>query len=184
MVKPSKRFKKDRSGQWWYHFGQKNPCRMRTQVVQCAGCGVEFVQNPIKRRDGQPVLHCSRTCGLKASYAKQKNSSGWKGEQSRHWKGGRRLDERGYVLVYQPGHHSIKYGARRYVLEHRLVMEQVLGRPLLEKERVHHKNGVRDDNRPGNLELWMNGHPPGQRAHERQHCPTCTCFAEKSAHGA
>ena len=47
--------------------------------------------------------------------------------------------------------------------EHRRVMEEIIGRPLLPSESVHHKNGKRDDNRPANLELWSSSHPAGQR---------------------
>lgn len=54
-------------------------------------------------------------------------------------------------------------------------MEQVLGRPLEKNEQVHHKNGVRDDNRPENLEVWNGSHPAGKRAADFPHCPTCTC---------
>ena len=42
-------------------------------------------------------------------------------------------------------------------------MERMLGRPLLQTESVHHRNGQRDDNCPENLELWSRSQPAGQR---------------------
>jgi hypothetical protein len=49
---------------------------------------------------------------------------------------------------------------------HQLVMERVIGRALLPGETPHHKNGRRDDNDPGNLELWVKPQVPGQRVQD------------------
>jgi HNH endonuclease len=71
----------------------------------------------------------------------------------------------GYVYFVRRDHPAARKSG--YIAEHRLVMESLLGRYLLPEETVHHKNGIRDDNRPENLELWNSSHPPGQRATDK-----------------
>ena len=75
-----------------------------------------------------------------------------------HQWGAGTYDRHGYRVIRIAG---------KAIPEHRLIMEQMVGRPLEPWESVHHKNGVRDDNRPENLELWGSrpnrDQPSGQR---------------------
>lgn len=66
--------------------------------------------------------------------------------------GTRRRGDDGYVFIKMKADSTTK--RRGWELEHRVVMESILDRSLLPEENVHHKNGIRDDNRPENLELW------------------------------
>lgn len=63
------------------------------------------------------------------------------------WHGGRIKNSQGYIRLW--------LGTRKYVLEHRYIMEKHLGRKLLANEIVHHKNGIKDDNRLQNLEVVL-----------------------------
>lgn len=74
------------------------------------------------------------------------------GERAPAWTGGVSRSPRGYVRLYMPDHPDAN--PRGYVLEHRLVMEQSIGRRLRPEEVVHHINRVKDDNRRENLELF------------------------------
>lgn len=106
-------------------------------------------------------LMCGRTrscgCLMRESMGKRISEL----NQSRKRRNGTgSITSQGYIQVVAilPGE-----TVKRRTLEHCLVMTQKLGRRLLPGETVHHKNGIRDDNRPENLELWSRSHPPGKR---------------------
>lgn len=132
---------------------QTSDGRFPLDVATCVTCGVLF---PVYKLG---VKACSKSCGAKA-----RDQSG---AASSTWNGGKTKTTAGYVMERAPDHPDAYDNG--YVMQHRLVMEQVLGRKLESWERVHHKNGIRTDNRPENLELWIvkgqsKKDPAGQRA--------------------
>lgn len=79
-------------------------------------------------------------------------------------KGAKKTEKGGYVGLYLPEHPNARRGG--IVSEHTVVMSEAIGRPLTPSENVHHRNGVRDDNRIQNLELWNKCQPAGKRARD------------------
>lgn len=89
-------------------------------------------------------------CSPKCRYSYFKRGGMPKGEHNKNWKGGRTTMGQ-YIKVMCKGHPgSDKNG---YVLEHRLVMEKHIGRYLTNDEIVHHRNGIKTDNRLDNLTI-------------------------------
>lgn len=81
------------------------------------------------------------------------------------WKGGRYKMVNGYIAKM--------IAPARYRYEHRIIMEQIIGRPLKKSEVIHHRNGDKTDNRPENLELFKNNskhihHAHGAKIHQQQ----------------
>lgn len=76
------------------------------------------------------------------------------------------IDSQGYKTITKRGHPN-QMDSKGRIREHIYVMSNHLGRPLTKKESVHHKNGIRDDNRIENLELWHKGQPAGQRLEDK-----------------
>ncbi len=132
--------------------------------------------------NGKTTWLCQCSCGKQArilrtvlvnnhatrcrSCAISKRMQDRKGSKHPAWKGGRiSTGKAGYIRIWKPEHPGAD--KHNYVLEHVYVMSEHLGRPLVKGETVHHKNGVRDDNRIENLELWSSNHPSGQRVEDK-----------------
>jgi HNH endonuclease len=82
---------------------------------------------------------------------------------------GKYKNPEGYIVLIvdasTPGATKIK-GNTGIIMEHRFIVQKALGRPLRKEENIHHLNGIKDDNRIENLELWVRSQPSGQRAED------------------
>jgi endogenous inhibitor of DNA gyrase (YacG/DUF329 family) len=128
------------------------------EYKKCLVCGKEFYV--------PPSLKLRRFCSIKCRNESQEYLSRFfRKEKHWNWKGGKRLVG-GYVYILQPEHPNCNSGGA--IAEHRLAMEKALGRYLSENEEVHHKNGIKTDNRIENLELVVKKMHLGE-----VRCPYC-----------
>lgn len=131
-------------------FNKRAISRFEKQVVCSMKC--YCVNNDGKPRPGVRKWAVSKRMTMSESQKKRFENP----ENHPRWNGGRGLTVNGYVWV--------NTGVGKTKVEHRLIMEKHLGRPLFNHERVHHINGIRTDNRIENLILL-----PGQSEHMKIH---------------
>lgn len=121
---------------------------MKTEHV----CDNPHCSNVVLRTASTVVgrVFCCRACCTKTTKGEASKRRPMKGAEQSRWKGGR-VQKNGYWLAWKPEHCNAD--DRGYVLEHRMVMSDFIGRPLKSDEHVHHKNKDKSDNRIENLEL-------------------------------
>jgi len=117
-------------------------CKSQASITRvqkiCEFCGKDFeVFQSLKHQ-----RFCSRKCDKSTRIARPLDRE--------HNGRPARLNNAGYVMLWEPEHTQSFHG---WVPEHRLIVEKRVGRLLNRDEHVHHINGVKDDNRPENLDL-------------------------------
>ena len=130
-------------------------------LLLCDTCGKQFERNAfgVKNKTNH---YCNKDCFHKAEIGRSINDKQREclklghgsGEENSRWIGGRINHAGGYIYIHKPEHPMS--GKRGYVLEHRLVMEDFIGRYLKPEEVIHHVNKNRSDNRIENLMLFNN----------------------------
>ena len=125
-------------------------------------CSISWCTSPSKAA-GYCVMHYERHrrgADMEKRLGPHGSLYGIDPDDPRTWN--RRIDSAGYVEL-----RCMITGVIHRILEHRLVMQEQIGRELRPEETVHHVNGVKDDNRIENLELWSSSHPYGQRVEDK-----------------
>lgn len=136
---------------------RKRGLTLKLLFLKCAVCDQDFEQKRANNTE-----YCSYKCKKLGVFRK------WKGLEVKgplkHIKGSGYKTTSGYKIISMKHPNATKRGQ---IMEHVVVMSNHLGRPLKKYENVHHKNGIRDDNRIENLELWSRSQPPGQRVDDK-----------------
>ena len=158
-----------------YHRAKKG-FPLQLAYLKCTVCSKNFFQKRINNTE-----YCSNSCKKLGVFRK---GNGLEVEGPRkHIKGSGHIQANGYKVISR-NHPNAKCRSPKsgngQILEHIWIMSNHIGRPLTEKETVHHKNGIRDDNRIENLELWSHSHPPGQRVDDK--LKWCKEFLEEYGH--
>lgn len=132
---------------------------LRSKCIDC--CRIGYQELKVSRNNRCPDCNT-----LISPYRSRCGSCSNFGERSPRWKSGREKDPKGYIVL--TGMQKVP-GSRKggQMPEHKYLMQQDLGRPLTSDETVHHKNGIRNDNRLDNLELWSTSQPSGQRVSDK-----------------
>lgn len=160
----TKNWNQDEKGEWWYSSPswKAKGFKTRGQLYECAYCHHYSPKIPARKRAKNGERYCSTSCASKALGGHRNK----RGSLSHFWKGGRNKIRDGYIEIYAPEHPFAR--GKKYIREHRLIMEKHLGRYLQPWEQIHHKNGIKDDNRIENLELVMYYSHNGEIE-----CPNC-----------
>jgi len=162
-------------------------------------CNVCDTQHERKHKlSGKPLKFCSEKCALKQCHLNRFNDpirrkKHSEEERERYRKKHNIKSEADYRCAKKGSGTITRQGYRRFVdhkhpnsassgaiFEHVVVMSRYLNRPLAKHERVHHKNGVKLDNRIENLELWSKSQPYGQRVEDK--LSWCKEFLEQYGH--
>jgi len=136
---------------------KNNTLKGKGNFTYCAYCQKKILIPPSQLKEHN---FCDRKCYWKYRknnplptwfQKKHKINVGKIREKAGNWKGGLYKGKDGYVYIYKPEHpNNIRKG---YMAEHRLIIEKYLGRYLNRQEIIHHKNGIKDDNRLENLKI-------------------------------